>query len=153
MGFIGRTGVLLILFSILATSSPAAEKQRDWRSGRVLDTQRNRYFVGSIGDADTVGTASTSGDSGTYRGHTNSSETAIYRVYETFLIEGDDHAYLAQERLRWRWSKPANLTVNGPVKFAVQGRKLFVIDEDGKEHEMEILRKALRPSDTSSSKR
>src|SRR5713101_1789128 len=75
---------------------------------------------------------------------TNTSQTAVYRVYETFLIEGETHAYLAQERLRWRWSKPANLTVNGPVKFAVEKRKLFVIDEDGKEHEMEIVKKVLR---------
>jgi hypothetical protein len=51
--------------------------------------------------------------------------------------------------LRWKWSKPANLTVNGPVKFAVEKRKLFVIDEDGKEHEMEIVKKVLRqPAET-----
>jgi hypothetical protein len=36
--------------------------------------------------------------------------------------------------------------VNGPVKFAVDAheRKLFVIDDDGKEHEMEITSKTLR---------
>ena len=59
----------------------------------------------------------------------------------TFSIEGDSYAYLAQERLRLRWSKPANLTVNGPVKYAAEKRKLFVVDEDGKEHEMEIVKK------------
>ena len=52
----------------------------------------------------------------------------------------------AQERLKWRWSKPANLTVNGPVKYAVEKRKLFVMDEDGREHEMEIVKKTLRQS-------
>jgi hypothetical protein len=30
------------------------------------------------------------------------------------------------------------------VKFAVEKRKLFVIDEDGKEHEMEIVKKVLK---------
>lgn len=53
--------------------------------------------------------------------------------------------------VKWRWSKEANLTVNAPVKFAVDARerKLFVIDYDGKEHEMEIIKKALRmPADT-----
>jgi hypothetical protein len=68
----------------------------------------------------------------------------VYRVYETFLIEGQTYAYLAQERLRWKWSKPANLTVNGPVKFAVEKRKLFVVDDDGKEHQMEIIKKVLK---------
>jgi hypothetical protein len=36
------------------------------------------------------------------------------------------------------------LTVNGPVKYAVEKQTLFVIDEDGKEHEMEIVKKTLR---------
>ena len=84
------------------------------------------------------------GDSGTFRGQVDGSETAVYRVFETFLIEGDRYAYLVQERLRWRWSKPANVTVNGLVKFAVDKRKLYVLDEDGKEHEMEIVKKTLR---------
>jgi hypothetical protein len=65
-------------------------------------------------------------------------------VFETFVVEGDKYVYLAQERLRRRWSKAANLTVNGPVKYAVEKRKLFVMDEDGKEPEMEIVKKTLR---------
>jgi hypothetical protein len=72
------------------------------------------------------------------------SETDVYHVYETFAIEGNTYAYIAQERLRWRWSKPANLAVNAPVKFAVEKRNLFVIDGDGKEHEITIVKKILR---------
>ena len=68
----------------------------------------------------------------------------MYRVYQTFAIEDDTQVYLAEERLRWRWSKPANLTVNGPVKFAVEKRKLYVIDDDSKEHEMEIIKHVLK---------
>ncbi len=41
----------------------------------------------------------------------------------------------------------SNLTVNGPVKYDVEKRKLFVMDEDGKEHEMEIVKKVLRQAD------
>lgn len=125
--------MLPILLAVSEACGLAGERQRDWHTGTVLDAQRNRYFAGTIGEANTA--------------------TAVYRVYETFLIEGDTHAYLGQERLRWRWSRPANLSVNGPVKFAVQGRKLFVVDEDGNEHEMEILKKVLRAPDASSSRR
>jgi hypothetical protein len=67
-------------------------------------------------------------------------------VYETFVIEGETRVYMAQERLRWKWSKPANLTVNGPVKFAAEKRKLFVIDDEGKGHEMEIVKQVLKPT-------
>jgi len=138
--------LLLALTYVLALTHMAAgaEKKRDWQMGKLLDSQRNRYFAGTVGNANTTGTVQASGDYGTYQGTTNTSQVAVYRVYETFLIEGETHAYLAQERLRWRWSKPANLTVNGPVKFAVEKRKLFVIDEEGKEHEMEIVNKVLR---------
>jgi hypothetical protein len=36
------------------------------------------------------------------------------------------------------------LTINGPVKYAVEKQALLVIDEDGKEHETEIIKKTLR---------
>jgi hypothetical protein len=38
----------------------------------------------------------------------------------------------------------ATVTVNGPVKHAVEKWKLFVMDEDGKKHEMKIVMKTLR---------
>lgn len=142
----GLRGLFLsvVLTAVFGSCGTAAEKQRDWRTGTVLDSQRSRYFSGTVGNASTTGTSQTSGNSGTYQGNTNSSQTAVYRVFETFLIEGETYAYLAQERLRWRWSKPANVTVNAPVKYVVEKRKLFVMDDDGKEHEMEIVKKILR---------
>jgi hypothetical protein len=143
-----RPFVAFVLLLGIAHMAVGAEKKRDWQNGKVLDSDRSRYFAGTVGNANTTGTAQANGNYGTYQGHTNTSQTAVYAVYQNFLIEGETHAYLAQERLRWRWSKPANLTVNGPVKFAVEKRKLFVIDEDGKEHEMEIVKKVLRqPAD------
>jgi hypothetical protein len=127
---------------VLIQQGTAADKikNRDWQTGKVLDSQRNRYFAGTVGDANTTIPNEATGLPKT----TYSSQTAVYRTYETFLIEGDKYAYVAQERLHWKWSKPANLTVNGPVKYAVEKQTLFVIDEDGKEHEMEIVKKTLR---------
>ncbi len=53
--------------------------------------------------------------------------------------------YVAEERLR-RWSKATNLTVNAPVKFSIEKRKLFAIDDEGKEHKMEIVKQVLKPA-------
>jgi hypothetical protein len=140
---------LLLLWALvsLLTVGLAAEKQRSWQAGKVLDSQRSRYFAGAVESSSTTGNGDVTGDSVMYRGQTDGSQAAIYRVYEAFVIEGDQYVYLAQERLRWRWSKAANLTVNGPVKYAVEKRKLFVMDEDGKEHE--IIKKTLRLPDQS----
>lgn len=140
-----RTFVSMISIVLFFTTFAfSGEKARDWQTGKVLDTERSRYFAGTEGNANTTGNARTQGRYETYEGHTNTSQTAVYHIYQTFLIEGETHAYLAQQRLRWRWSKPANLAVNGPVKFAAEKHKLFVIDDDGKEHAMEIIKRVLR---------
>jgi hypothetical protein len=114
---IGRSYIFVILAATFISSGAAAEKPRDWQTGKVLDSERSRYFAGTVGNANTNGQVQANGNFGTYQGNTSSSQRAIYRTYETFLIEGLTHAYLAQERLRWKWSKAANLTVNGPVKI------------------------------------
>jgi hypothetical protein len=116
-------------------------KQREWLTGKVLDSQRQRYFDGTVGNSTTHGSVDTNG---TYSGNSSGGETAVYLVYETFVIDGDQYVYLVQERLRWRWSKAANVTVNGPIKYVVEKRKLIVLDEDGKEHEMQVLKKTLK---------
>lgn len=134
------------LLAIVSAQCPAdGEKGRNWHMGKVLDSERSRYFAGTLGSGRTTGSAQTYGTYGTYQGSSNTSQTAIYRVHETFLIESETHVYMAQQRLRWRWSKPANLTVNGPVKFAVEKRRLYVIDDDGKQHEMEVIKQVLKP--------
>src|ERR1035441_1891939 len=125
--------ILLACFLLFIPTSATAEKQHDWQIGTVRDSTRSRYFAGTIGDANTNGSVN---DDGRFNGNTSSSETAIYRVYQNFVIEGDQFVYLAQEHVKWRWSKPADLTVNGKVKYAVEKRKLYVIDDEGKEHEM-----------------
>jgi hypothetical protein len=58
-------------------------------------------------------------------------------------IEEPTIAYLVSELRTWS-RRSANLTINGPVRFAVEKRTLFFTDEDGKEHKMEIVSKTLR---------
>jgi hypothetical protein len=64
-----RFAVVLFSISILTFhNATAAEKIRNWHTGKVLDSQRNRYFASS---ANMKGTATAGWD------------------YETFAIEGD----------------------------------------------------------------
>jgi hypothetical protein len=133
-----------VLLTTLGLTAFGAQKQRVWEDGKVLDSQRQRYFAGTIANANTNGSVDSNGN---YHANSTGGETAVYRLFETFVIEGAQYVYLAQERLRWRWSKAANLTVNGPVKYAVDKRRLFIVDDDGKEHEMEIVKKTLKVAD------
>ena len=106
-----------VALAVLFTASVPAADRRDWQMGKVLASERQVICP---------------------RGYDC--------VFQDFQFEGEKKIYTAREPLKYRWSKEANLTVNGPVKFAVDAheRKLFVIDDDGKEHAMEIIKKALR---------
>lgn len=107
-----------------------AGKARDWQTGTVLDPHHSPYFTASTNDPPYGGAA----------------DVPLMKVYEPFLIEGETTAYFGREGLRWQWKKPANLKLGGPVKFAVAGRKMFVIDDNGKEHRMAITKQIPRGS-------
>jgi len=132
--------LLTLSFCLSAAPSSAKEKERQWQTGKVLDTNRNSVYAGEIGSAN--GTSTTSGNT-TY-GNANGSSTAMYKVYETYMIEAGGYVYVCQERLKWKWSKPAQLTVNGPVQFAIEKDNLFIKSEDGSEHETKIIKKVAK---------
>jgi hypothetical protein len=136
-----RVALLTALALAASLSAVAKDKDRAWQTGTLRDSSRSRYFAGTVGNANTNGSVN---DNGNYNGSTSSSETAIYRVYQNYEIEGDQYVYLAQEHIRWRWSKSADVAVNEKVKFAVDKRKLYVLDDEGKEHEMEIIKRILK---------
>jgi hypothetical protein len=120
------------------------EKERQWQTGKVIDTSRNSVYAGEVGSAN--GSATTSGNT-TY-GNANGSSTAVYRVYETYTIDAGEYIYVCQEHIKWRWSKPAELTVNGPVQFAVEKDHIYIKGEDGSEHETKIIKKVAKPQQT-----
>jgi hypothetical protein len=134
--------VYALIFCIcLLCPTNAKEKERKWQTGTFLDTNRERTYAGTVDNAS--GTATTSGDT-TY-GNASGGSTAAYRVYEMYKIDAGDYIYECQEDIRWRWSKPAMLTVNGPVHFAIEKDRLYIKSEDGSEHETKIIKKILKP--------
>lgn len=130
-----RSSTLVLAFTV--TSAFAAPKAHDWRTGKVLDEGRARYFAGmynnsssstsSSGSLNGSANSQTSGDTtntnygGDYSGRSNTSSsgfsTPIYKVYDNLVVEGTDYVYVTSERLRWRWSKGAHVAVNGEVKY------------------------------------
>ena len=125
---------------LLSSVALPKDKDRQWQTGKVLDANRDRTYVGSINNAS--GSATTTGN--TTAGQVSGSTTAVYRVYETYEIEAGDYVYVCQEHIRWKWSKPAMLTVNGPVQFAIEKDRLYIKSEDGSEHETRLIKKILK---------
>jgi hypothetical protein len=122
-----------LIATLLVATLTAAEKQRDWQTGTALDSERNAYVAGY---STTQNPMPTYGPTSTTR--------ANYAVYQTYVIESDKFVYVATEHLPWRWSKPVDLIVNGPVKFAVEKKKLYLLDDKGKEHQATISKQILR---------
>jgi hypothetical protein len=54
--------------------------------------------------------------------------------------------YFTEQRMRFKWSKGAQVTVNEEVKYFVDGRKLHVMDDSGKERTIKIVKQIINAS-------
>jgi hypothetical protein len=126
---LGLTGLMSFASLPAAHTAPKPAVQRNWETGKLIDTQQSRALAGFTGNKTSFGVYG----------------NVAYRVTQNYMIEGPKYTYFCEEPIRWRWSKPANLTVNGPVQYAVDKNKLYVLDEDSKEHTLKIMRKELKP--------
>jgi hypothetical protein len=151
---------LVVLLLCLGVFAQAKKPDPEWKIGKILDESRARYYAGTLNNSSgtatengswngsatstSIGDSTTTQASGGYSGTRNTSvygsSTPIYRVFDNLVIEGTDSVYITSERLRWRWSKSAHVAVNEPVRYYQDGRKLHVLDEDGKEHVIEVVK-------------
>lgn len=136
------TLLLVIPSSTVLGKKPIAKEQGE--TGTLLDTDRARIYIGTYEGTSSSGQLSTYGNQGTYTGSSSSSQTAKYRVYQDYVVASPTHIYIARQRLRWRWSKPAQLTVNAPIELKVKGDELWIRDEKGKIRKMALTKKILK---------
>jgi hypothetical protein len=161
-------GAVVSLFFVASYAALAKTAEHEWKVGTVLDENRSRYFVGMLNNSSAQtnenGTLTGSANSTTYGGTTNTeidgsysgtrttstsgSSVPVYRVYDNLVIEGDDTIYVTSEHLTWRWSKGAHVAVNGTIRYYVDGRKLHVLDDDSKEHTIQIIKEIKKTSAT-----
>lgn len=114
--------VVITLF--VAGAAQAAPKQRAWQNGMWRDSQRN---VGPTAGAVAVG----------------STVVVARRTTVQFVIETDEMQFLLEQRVKPK-DPGLPMTVNGPAKFAVEGRDCYVVGEDGKEYKLLVLKKTLK---------
>lgn len=133
-----------LLIAILATSAWA--KDRIWQDGSLLDTRSNKYFrsIETSSDADRAQSS---------RMFTDAQTVLTNTIYDRYVVESADAAYLV-ERARFKSSKPSLLRPNLSIKFALEKKKIWLLDEEGRELETTILERfakdAARPSVTAS---
>ena len=131
-----------LLIAILATSVWA--KDRIWQDGSLLDTRSNKYFS----SADANGDADRGPSSQMFK---DAQATQTNTVYDRYVVESGDAVYLV-ERGRFKSAKPSLLRPYLSIKFAVDKKKIWLLDEEGRELETTILKRfdkdVARPSIT-----
>jgi hypothetical protein len=124
-----RLAVIGIAVAVMSTSiapvfsSPI--KEREWLEGKLLDIGSAPYTYGSV----------VNGTGGVHQGE---------RI--TYRIDDGKYVYTASHTHRRR-DKALPLTVNDKIKFALEKDKVYILDEDGKEHELKFVKKTLKESE------
>ena len=97
-------------------------KEREWREGKLIDIGSDPYTYGSV----------VNGTGGVHQGE---------RI--TYRIDDGKYIYTASHTHR-RHDKALPVTVNDKIKFAIEKEKVYILDEDGKEHELKFVKKTLK---------
>ena len=132
----------VLLIAMLVPSAWA--KDRIWKDGGLLDTRGNKYFpsIESSGEGDRVPSSRMFTDAQTVQTNT---------VCDRYVVESGEAVYLV-ERVRFKSAKPSLLRPYLSIKFAIDKKKIWLLDEEGKELETTILKRVdkdvARPSVT-----
>jgi hypothetical protein len=125
----------LLLVLGFAAAAIAAAPKRDWKTGTLTQTAFATQDVGAHA------TAMSFPEWGSYA-PSMSMATArrIQQTYEGFRIETVDYLFVVACRFGPR-HRP-NVTVNGPIKYAIEKGRFYILDGDGREFEMLVLQKS-----------
>jgi hypothetical protein len=130
----------LTLCLVLMLGVMVKAQSRNWQTGTLLETEQQKVLEGSTTNRINSG----SGSNGNYSGNSTSTKTDNYDTYQVFTISSGQTIYVAREHLFFPWSKPTLTTVGAPVKFAVEKNDLYVMDAEGRQHKMGIVKTALK---------
>ena len=115
------------LVSLFSIPLLASHKTVDihWLDGKLLSSSSEREC--------TVDGSSSNG---------TGSVVEICVIYVSYKVDAGDMIYTLRRDMRFRWDKDLDVTVNAPVKFAIDGRKGYLQDEHGKPHQLYVVQKA-----------
>ena len=124
-----RRGLLFLLFFLSLCSAASLAKDRAWITGTLVDSQTER-------GTRTIGIPSTIGSGPMIA--TLPNDVTLYTI--------DDGKYLwvVSRRITKKHEKPLDLTVNAPVRFAIEKSDCYLLDDEGKEHKLVVEKKTLK---------
>ena len=135
--------VLVLLACFLTLAIVARADDRNWQTGTLTATQRQQVPTGSNSFSTTDSSVNNKGD---YSQNTMRTKSDDYDTYQVFTIQSGNITYVVREHLFFPWSKPADLVLGKPVRFAVDNNTMYLLDSDGKEHKLSVVKTSLAGS-------
>jgi len=138
--------VLLALLVLLALPALAATG-RGWQSGTLMEVEQEKIPSGSVSHSSADVTAKDKGDKTQYSGSKTTTTSQDYDTFQIYTVEGGGKIYTAKEQLLFPWSKPANITVGEKVKYVIDKNRMYLLDDDGKEHKAKVTKVKMKSSE------
>ncbi|HZS98801.1 MAG TPA: hypothetical protein VFA40_18595 [Terriglobales bacterium] len=132
---------VVVLISVMGLAAT-----RNWQSGTLTGTEQEKVKEGSTKTSSTEGTTKDKGNKTEFSKDTTTTTTDNVETYQVYTIETDKRVYVAKEHLLFPWSKSANVTVGEAVKFAPEKNKIYILDDDGKEHKATVVKVSMKGS-------
>jgi len=142
-----RNFAVIFLLALSVSQAFAATAARDWQTGTLLETEQQKVPSGTTYNSSTDGTAKPNGDKTKYSQNTTTTASQDYDTFQLYTIQGAGKIYTASERLLFPWSKPANVSVGEKVKYVVEKNKMYILDDDGKEHKATVKKVKLHSAE------
>ena len=134
-----RYFALLLVFAC----SLAAERKRDWHEGTMIDAEGADAYMGNV--SPTIRSRGYDFSPGASNSRT-SAGTAMHvssrGIKETYVFQDADYTYEAS-RLN-ESDKPSSLTEMKTVRFAVEKKAVFLLDDKGREFKAKLVKKVAR---------
>ncbi|HKO05161.1 MAG TPA: hypothetical protein VJW51_10445 [Candidatus Acidoferrales bacterium] len=120
--------LMLVGLFLLCSASAAAAKKHDWQEGTLVD-------ITSEAPGATAPAAETVAG---YK---------IKRAYYWIKVENITYVLVNSWSVGFHAPKaPLNVTLNGKIKIAVEGKNVFILDDAGKEIERPLVAKIADPA-------
>jgi hypothetical protein len=120
-----RCGLLFLVVCSVASLA----KDRAWTTGTLVGSETER-------GTRTVGIPSTIGSGPMIA--TLRNDVTLY------TINDGQYLWVVSRRMVRNHDKPLNLTINAPVKFAIEKGDCYLLDDEGKEHKLTVEKKILK---------
>jgi hypothetical protein len=117
-----------VLF-LLVFSGASVSKDRAWTTGTLVNAEIQR-------GTRTVGIPSLIGSGPMIA--TLRNDVVLY------TIDDGKYVWVVSMRMIKKHDKPINVTINAPVKFAVDNEDCYLLDDQGKEHKLVVEKKTLK---------